>query len=147
MHLLLNTDVQQPLKKVAAGFDKNLFKALAPPFPRLELLRFDGCKKGDLVAMELHFGLMKQRWVSEIIAHGETAQEWFFIDEGRELPRPLRYWHHHHRLLQLPQGGTRIVDDITYRTGSRMLDRLIYPMMLAQFLYRKPVYKKFFSQG
>ena len=144
MHLLLQTDVQQPLQKVAAGFNKDLFKALAPPFPRLKLQRFDGSKKGDIVAMELHFGLMKQRWVSEIVAHGETAEEWFFIDEGRELPKPLRYWQHRHRLKRLAEGGTRIIDDVTYRTGNKLLDLAMYPALLAQFLYRKPVYKKLF---
>ena len=145
MHILLHTSVNQPLHKVAAGFNEKLFRALAPPFPRLKLLRFDGSKKGDLVAMELHFGPMKQRWVSEIVANGESKEEWFFIDEGRELPRPLKYWQHRHRLQRLPGGGTRIVDDVTYKTGNRLLDIAIYPALLAQFLYRKPVYKKFFK--
>lgn len=144
MRLLLHTHVNQPLKQVAAGFNEKLFRALAPPFPRLKLLRFDGCTKGDLVAMELNFGLAKQRWVSEIVANGETADEWFFIDEGRELPGPLKNWLHRHRLQRLPAGGTRITDDITYSTGSKLLDIAIYPALLAQFLYRKPVYKKFF---
>ncbi|AHM61720.1 hypothetical protein D770_17340 [Flammeovirgaceae bacterium 311] len=144
MHLLLHTHVNQPLQKVADGFNEKLFQALAPPFPRLKLLRFDGSKKGDWVAMELHFGFMKQSWVSEITAHGQTANEWYFIDQGRKLPKPLRYWHHHHRLLALPEGGTRIVDDINYSSGNKLLDLALYPALMAQFLYRKPVYKKFF---
>lgn len=145
MHLLLKTDVRQPLQQVADGFNEKLFKALAPPFPRLELQRFDGSKKGDTVAMLLHFGPMKQRWVSEITAHGENELEWYFIDEGRILPKPLTSWHHHHRLQALANGGTRIIDEVTYSTGNKALDLLIYPGLLAQFLYRKPVYKKIFS--
>lgn len=145
MHLLLQTDVPQPLESVAAGFSEKLFRALAPPFPRLELERFDGSQKGDMVSMLLHFGPLKQRWISEIVANGETADEWFFVDDGRQLPRPLKYWQHRHLLQRLPSGGTRIVDDITYSTGSKLLDALLYPALLAQFLYRKPVYKKFFS--
>lgn len=145
MHLLLHTDVSQPLKQVAAGFNEKLFKALAPPFPRLKLQRFDGSRKGDIVAMELNFGFMKQRWVSEITANGETEYEWYFIDEGRVLPKPLSYWQHRHRLQSLPGGGTRIVDDITYSSGNKLLDAVMYPALLAQFLYRKPVYKKLFS--
>jgi ligand-binding SRPBCC domain-containing protein len=144
MHILLHTDVEQPLRKVADGFNEKLFRTLAPPFPRLKLLRFDGSKKGDWVAMELHFGPLKQTWVSEIVANGQKEKEWYFIDEGRKLPKPLQHWHHHHRLLALPGGGTRIVDDITYSTGNKLLDLAIYPALLAQFLYRKPVYKKFF---
>jgi ligand-binding SRPBCC domain-containing protein len=145
MKLYLHTDVHQPLKQVAAGFDASLFKALAPPFPRTRLLRFDGSKMGNIVIIELHFGFMKQRWISEIISNGETETEWFFVDEGRELPKPLTYWKHRHRLQALPQGGTRIIDDITYSTGNTLLNMLLYPALLAQFLYRKPVYKKFFG--
>lgn len=146
MHLLLRTHVNQPVQQVAAGFNEKLFRALAPPFPRLKLLRFDGSKKGDVVAMELNFGFMKQQWVSEIVANGQSENEWFFIDEGRELPKPLRYWQHRHRLLTAPEGGCIIVDDITYRTGSRLLDTALYPALLAQFAYRKPVYRKFFGK-
>ncbi len=145
MRLLLQTDVNQPLEQVVAGFNEKLFRALAPPFPKLELERFDGCKKGDMVAMVLFFGPFKQRWVSEIVAHGETPTEWFFIDEGRQLPKPLKYWQHRHRLQRLPAGGTRIVDDVTFSGGNAFLDTLLYPALLAQFLYRKPVYKKFFK--
>ncbi|EMR03770.1 SRPBCC family protein [Cesiribacter andamanensis] len=145
MKLILQTDVNQPLRQVAAGFGEPLLRALAPPFPRLKLLRYDGNKLGNIVIFELHFGITKQRWISEIIADGESQQEWYFVDEGRELPKPLTYWRHRHRLLALPEGGTRIVDDITYSSGNSLLNLILYPALLAQFLYRKPVYKKFFA--
>lgn len=144
MRLLLRTDVNQSLEQVAAGFDEKLFEELAPPFPRVELERFDGSKQGHIVAMTLHIGPIKQRWVSEIVANGETEKEWYFIDEGRKLPSPLKAWQHRHRLRRLPSGGTRIIDDITYSTGSWLLDSLLYPALLAQFLYRKPVYRRIF---
>lgn len=144
MRLQLKTDVNQSLRQVAAGFNEKLFKALAPPFPRLELNRFDGSVQGNIVAMTLHIGPFKQKWVSEIVANGESEKEWYFIDEGRKLPKPLTFWQHRHRLRRLSSGGTRIIDDITYSTGNWFLDSLLYPALLAQFLYRKPVYKKFF---
>ena len=105
MRLLLRTDVNQSLEQVAAGFDEKLFEELAPPFPRVELERFDGSKQGHIVAMTLHIGPIKQRWVSEIVANGETEKEWYFIDEGRKLPSPLKFWQHRHRLRRLPSGG------------------------------------------
>lgn len=144
MRFQLHTDVKQSIQKVADGFNEKLFVALAPPFPKINLLRFDGSKKGDLVIMELHMGTKKQRWVSEIVAHGENSEEWFFIDEGRELPKPLKFWQHRHHLLHLRSELTRIVDDVTYSTGNKILDMAIYPALLAQFLYRKPIYQKFF---
>jgi ligand-binding SRPBCC domain-containing protein len=145
MRLILDTKVKQDIAQVARGFNQQLFEALAPPFPKLNLKRFDGCETGDIVSMELDFGVARQKWVSKITDHGSSDSTWFFIDEGMELPKPLIYWRHRHLLTALPGGGTKITDHAVYRTGSSLLDKLIYPGILGQFLYRKPIYKKQFS--
>lgn len=150
MNILLKTPVRQPLPKVWAGFDRDLFERLAPPFPPVKVVRFDGCRKGDVVHLRLNFLLFKQDWISDIVDQ-QTHQsaglpdEIFFVDEGRKLPFFLRYWHHRHRLLHDAQtGGTIIIDDITFRTPSRLTDWLFYPLMWAQFAYRKPIYRRIF---
>ena len=145
MQLILETHVNQPVQEVISGFNQQLFEALAPPFPKVNLDRFDGCQTGDIVSMQLDFGAFKQAWVSEITRHGSSENNWFFIDEGRKLPSPLKFWRHRHLLTSLPEGGTLIIDHIIYRTANRVLDAAVYPGLLLQFLYRKPVYKKYFS--
>ena len=42
MKLILKTNVKQSPQQVWAGFNQSLFEKLAPPFPRVRLLRFDG---------------------------------------------------------------------------------------------------------
>ncbi|TAE27330.1 MAG: hypothetical protein EAZ91_16330 [Cytophagales bacterium] len=146
MKLLLKTPVRQPLPQVWAGFDRSLFEKLAPPFPPVEVVRFDGCAKGDVVHLRLNFIFFKQDWISDIVDQQATPDEIFFIDQGSKLPFFLRYWHHRHRLVLDPQtGGTVVIDDITFRTPSLLTDWLFYPLMWLQFAYRKPIYRHVFG--
>ena len=68
MHLLLRFAVAQPPARVAVGFTRELFEALAPSFPKFHLLRYDGAKTGDTVAIELQVGPKRWRWTSLITA-------------------------------------------------------------------------------
>ena len=108
MRVLLRTSVAQPPAAVLAGFTRELFLALAPPFPKLKLLRFDGCRRGDRVELELDTLVQKLAWTSLIVADGVEADgTHYFTDEGQTLPPPLRYWQHRHRIEPGPDGGQR----------------------------------------
>jgi ligand-binding SRPBCC domain-containing protein len=145
MKILVSTLVNQPIEQVWKGFDQSLFLKLAPPFPPVKLLRFDGCKRGDYVSLELNFLIFKQKWTSEITADEQSTQRIFFVDEGRELPFFLSKWKHTHTLKH-SSGGTQIIDDIHYSTPLGWLgDVLVFPILYLQFLYRKPIYKKIFG--
>jgi ligand-binding SRPBCC domain-containing protein len=143
MKLRITTDVKASLPSVKAGFTQDLFLSLNPPFPPVKLRQFDGCKKGDRVELELNFIFFKQRWVSDITDDEETEDRWFFIDEGTTLPFFLKSWRHHHS-VEKRSAGSAIIDDITFSTGTLLTDLLMYPALLGQFLYRKPVYKRIF---
>ena len=148
MRVLLRTTVAQPPAQVMAGFTKKLFVALAPPFPKLRLLRFDGCRTGDQVEIELDTLVKRLLWTSLIVDDGQLADgTLFFVDEGRILPPPLRFWRHRHLLEPGPNGTCVIVDDLEYRTASPLLDRLLYPAMWAQFAWRKPIYRRWFGRA
>jgi ligand-binding SRPBCC domain-containing protein len=148
MRIILHTAVLQPPPLVMAGFTRTLFEALAPPFPRLRVLRFDGCRTGDRVEIELDTLVKRLPWTSLIVADGwEPDGTHFFVDEGQVLPPPLRYWQHRHRIQPGSHGGSVIVDDLEYRTASRLLDVLIYPAMWAQFAWRRPIYRRWFGKA
>ncbi len=144
MKLRIKTHVKAPLKSVKSRFNQDLFLSLNPPFPPVKLLRFDGCQKGDQVELELNFLFFKQRWVSDITEDHETGTKWCFVDIGTELPFFLKLWKHHHE-VQMSETGSEIIDDITYSTGTLLTDLLMYPVLLGQFLYRKPIYKRVFN--
>jgi ligand-binding SRPBCC domain-containing protein len=144
MKLELKTSVSAPIRTVWESFDKSLFKKLSPPFPPVKIIRFDGCYKGDSVTLELNFLIFRQLWTSLIIDQETEKDEIFFVDKGIKLPFFLKYWKHKHRLLRDGE-GTTIVDEIEYRTPFAFLDRLMYPLLWAQFAYRKPIYRKVFA--
>jgi ligand-binding SRPBCC domain-containing protein len=145
MHLLLKTRVNQPLTTVWQGFDSSLFDRLSPPFPPVDVIRFDGCLKGDVVHLRLNFLLFRQDWISLIVDQQTTDNEIYFVDQGTRLPFFLAYWQHHHRLLRNSNGGTIVIDDIVFRTPFRFTDLLIYPLLWLLFAYRKPIYKRTFK--
>lgn len=146
MRVVLRTPVSQLPAQVMAGFTRALFVALAPPFPKLRVLRFDGCRTGDKVEIELDTVVKRLLWTSLITDDGVRPDgTHFFIDEGQLLPPPLRYWRHHHRIEPGPDGGSVIVDDLEYRTASRLLDVLLYPAVWAQFAWRQPIYRRWFG--
>lgn len=146
MKILIETTVEQDFKTVFDGFNESLFLALKPPFPPMALKRFDGSQTGDKVEMQLNFILFKQDWNAEIIAHGATDTEYYFIDSGVQLPFFLKYWRHRHRIIKTPKNQTLIIDDIEFTTPFGLLNYLMYPVMYLQFAMRKPVYKRIFKK-
>ena len=147
MHLVLRFPVAQPPAQVMAGFTRELFVALAPPFPKFHLIRYDGNTTGDTVIIELQAGPKRWRWTSLITDNGTLPDgTLYFVDEGQILPAPLRQWRHCHLIEPAPGGrGSVVVEDITFSTGRRWLDWLIYPAMWAQFKLRGPVYRRVFG--
>jgi predicted tellurium resistance membrane protein TerC len=144
MRIVLKTPVNQRAIDVWKGFNKDLFLKLSPPFPAVKLLRFDGSTKGDQVGLELNFGLFKQKWISDITANGENDREIYFVDQGVKLPFFLKKWKHTHIITKLGE-HSEIVDDVNFSTGTLLTDLIMLPGLYLQFLYRKPIYKKFFS--
>ncbi len=146
MRILLKTFVEQTPEKVFEGFDQSLFLKLKPPGVALKLLRFDGSEQGDIVEMQLHFGLFKQKWTSTITDSGKSAEEIYFVDEasGKDLPFFLTKWKHRHRLIR-EGSGTLIVDEIDYKAPFG-LNLLLYPALWMQFAYRKPIYRREFRK-
>jgi ligand-binding SRPBCC domain-containing protein len=145
MNFQIRTAVGQDYRQVWQGFDQDLFGALAPPFPPVRLLRFDGSLRGDQVHLELNFLLFRQRWVSLITDQGEGPDEIYFVDEGTTLPFFLRSWRHRHRILRAGAGAV-IIDDVTFASPAWLPSFLLFPALYLQFLYRKPIYQRLFGR-
>jgi ligand-binding SRPBCC domain-containing protein len=105
---------------------------------KLEVLRFDGCKKGD----EVHLSVSGKRWISHITDFHEDEDQIYFVDIGFVIPAPLASWKHIHRIERTGEHTSQVIDDIEYTTGSPLVDKLIYPGLYAMFVMRRPVYKK-----
>lgn len=145
MKIKVQTIVESEISAVKEGFTQDLFLALNPPFPKVDLLEFDGCKKGDVVSLRLNFPFFSQIWTSDIISDSETENEWVFVDKGVKLPFFFKRWEHRH-VVRKSGSGSEIIDDIDFSSGTLLFDFILYPGLLLQFLYRKPIYRKWFKK-
>lgn len=140
MNIKLRSRVAREMNVVNSMFDEVLFQYLLPP--GAELIEFGGSKKGDIVHLRLP---LAGEWISEITEDAQSENLIYFIDEGRQLPFPLKKWKHRH-VLHRDQGHTIVEDDMSYSTGSVLLDLLFYPVLLFSFLPRIWQYKSYFKE-
>lgn len=144
MNLRFETMLPVEWKTVCQGFNQKLFTSLTPPGLKLQVVRFDGCSPGDVVHVLVGSALLRQNWVSQITAEEWRENEWFFIDEGKQLPWPIKRWKHLHRVVALGDKSSMIVDDIHYECAWG-LTLLVYPFLWLSFAVRPSRYRKFFQ--
>jgi ligand-binding SRPBCC domain-containing protein len=144
MKINIETAVNQSVNQVWEQFDEKLLMQLSPPFPPVKLISF-GQKIGEKVTLELNFFIIRQLWVSIITDFYLSVEENYFIDEGVQLPFFLKYWKHKHRIVKNDNSGSKIIDEIEFRTPTILTDYIFYPILYLQFLYRKPIYRKLFK--
>jgi len=146
LNFKIESKIYHPFELVSQNFSKDLFEALAPVFPPSQLESFDGDRVGGLVKIRLGIGALSKLWVSEITSRTEHADKVEFVDEGRQLPPPLSKWLHRHVIRREADGTTLIIDDISFSSGSKILDYMIYPALFAMFSLRTPAYKKYYDR-
>ena len=137
----VETLINSPIDYVWALFDQDLLAKLSPPFPPISINRFDGCKKGDLVQLEIKLGFFSLYWDSEITEDFQGEDTIYFIDEGTRIPLGITYWKHEHILKKTNAQQTAVIDQISYSTSSKFLDILLYPLLWGMIIYRKPFYQ------
>ncbi len=144
MKVRCSTTVAGNVSQVFSRFDRSLFEALKPPGLPFRLDRYDGNAAGDRVHVTIGAPLLPQRWESVIVERGQSASECFFVDEGRILPFPLKFWRHVHRVRTAGE-QVEIIDDIDFRTALRILDPLMWLVISFMMKLRRPVYRSFFG--
>ena len=145
MNIKVKTSVNAEGSFIIRHFNRDLFEKLNPPFPKVKLIRFDGSKKGDVVALELNFIFFKQRWESLITDDGEDESSHYFIDIGVKLPFFLSEWTHRH-IIKKTDNGSLIVDDINFRSYNLIFTFLMAPLIYFQMVFRKPIYRSYFNR-
>ena len=139
MNITLRSKVNGEIAVISERFDERLFKYLLPP--GAQLIEFGGTKRGDIVHLKLP---LAGEWVSEITENGTSDDTFYFIDEGRVLPFPLKEWRHKH-ILHRVGSSTVIEDNMNFSTGNIFTDILFYPVLYLSFLPRVWQYKRYFA--
>ncbi|MEM9822753.1 MAG: hypothetical protein AAF985_16860 [Bacteroidota bacterium] len=144
MQLTLTTKVDGHYREVMERFDRQLFEALKPPMASMSILAFTGSKKGDRVHIRFESPIQAE-WISEITEDEINDKEAFFVDEGVQLPFPLKYWRHKHIVRKIDETSSYIIDDIQYEGPNTLVSFLLYPAMYIGFAPRKKVYQQYFK--
>jgi ligand-binding SRPBCC domain-containing protein len=144
MQLEFRTRVNSSIEEIKSQFDAKLFKKLAPPFLKLEVIEFGGCKLGDTISLRLVTPVFKGDWKSVITEEFQSESEWYFVDEGRILPAPFISWKHNH-IVKEKGKYSDIIDRIEFKCANRAIELVMTPGLALSFLYRKPIYKKIFK--
>lgn len=144
MNILLKTEVDGNYLDVMRKFDRQLFEALKPSGADMEIVAFTGSKKGDKVHLRFNSPI-KAEWVSHITEDGEDSQRAYFVDEGVELPFPLKFWRHKHIVQRVTDDMSLIIDDITFEGANPFWSYLLYPAIYAGFYPRKKIYRAYFN--
>jgi ligand-binding SRPBCC domain-containing protein len=142
MRIELSTHIEnRTIGNIFQKFDEALFLKLAPPLPVSKLIRFDGCKTNDVVALKIRIFFKWHLWESLIISNLNSDSEINFVDKGTTLPFFLSSWEHRHRIVQ-EKNDVLIIDDIEFFAHNKVLTLLSYPILYLMFAMRKPIYRK-----
>lgn len=145
MKIRLETKVKGNYLEVMDRFDLDLFTALKPKGANMEIVKFTGSKKGDVVDIQFHSPI-KAKWISKIIEDGSDDSMAYFVDEGDVLPFPLKKWKHRHIVEKIDDTHCLIVDDIYFSSGYKFFDFFMYPGIFLGFFPRKKIYKAYFGE-
>jgi ligand-binding SRPBCC domain-containing protein len=149
MRFQILTSVQGSHREVFAGFDHQLLLKLTPPGAKIELLHADmpDAPQGYIQLRVTLLGIIRQNWINDFSHFELSDRECHFVDQGRQMPFPIRFWRHDHRVLADGADRSIINDDVTFKTGFFLLDWLLFPLLWLQFRYRRPIYKRHFGAG
>ena len=135
-------DLPSPRSEVFRFFsDPANLEALTPPWLNFEVLTPKPLPQGEGALFDYRIkvrGLtLRWRTLIETFVPGEK-----FAD--RQISGPYALWHHTHRFVDLPDGGTRMTDQVRYRVGWGFIGRIVTALWVRRdvqriFEYRKQV--------
>ena len=130
---------------VWSQFNEALLKKISPPFPKVNIQRFDGCNEGDLVILEINLLFIQVVWSSKITYAKQDSKQSVFIDEGIQVPFGINLWKHEHSIIKIDDSQCYIQDFVTYETSNVFLDIILFPFLWVMIFYLKPFYQKYLT--
>ena len=141
----IQTKIGASMPFVWSQFNEALLKKISPPFPKVNIQRFDGCKPGDLVILEINLIFIQVTWSSKITYAKQDSNQSVFIDEGIKVPFGINHWKHEHSIIKIDDDQCYILDFIPYKTSNVFLDMILFPFLWGMIFYRKPFYQKYLT--
>ena len=125
------TFVPQPIEPVFGFFSQaeNL-ESITPPWLSFRILNPQAIKmrQGATIAYKLRVRGVPVHWLTEIERWNPPFE---FLDA--QVKGPYKLWRHTHRFFQV-EGGTRIVDIVSYTLPFGVLGRIVHKLLVARDL-------------
>ncbi len=134
---LFQTKIFYPFEQVKEHFNQKLFERLLPK--KSTILRYDGHYPGAEIHLVFNLFYKRLHWESLITQVQQNHHSYFFVDEGKHLPWPLKSWSHEHRIFSLNQHS--IIEDKVQYSSSFPIKYILYSL----FKEREKVYKDYFT--
>lgn len=146
--VLVTQDLPRPRSEVFPFFaDPANLQRLTPPWLHFEVLTPEPLPRGEGAVFEYRLRVrgLPIRWRTLIEAYEDGSK---FVD--RQIAGPYALWHHTHRFEDLPDGGTRITDQVRYKVGWGFIGRIVTALWVRRdieriFAYRKQVLAELFK--
>jgi hypothetical protein len=148
--LVVTQDLPVPRAEVFPFFaDPANLQRLTPPWLHFQVLTPEPLPRGAgaIFDYKLRVRGLPITWRTLIEAFDEGSS---FVD--RQIIGPYALWHHTHRFEDLPDGGTRITDQVRYRVGWGLFGRLVTALWVRRdidriFAYRRAVLAAHFASA
>ena len=121
MQYLRQTRIRATPAEVFAFHERpGALESLTPPWEKVRVIEGGtSILPGSRVVLETRLGPIKLHWVAQ---HTEYAPPHLFADT--QLSGPFASWYHRHRFEDDGEGGTVLIDDVTYELPLGGLGRL-----------------------
>lgn len=146
--VLVTQDLPRPRSEVFPFFaDPANLQRLTPPWLHFQVLTPEPLPRGEGAVFEYRLKVrgLPIRWRTLIETYEDGVK---FVD--RQIAGPYALWHHTHRFEDLPDGGTRITDQVRYKVGWGLIGRIVTALWVRRdieriFAYRKQVLAELFK--
>ena len=128
---------------VKLAFHQYSFISFLTKLQPVKILSWDGIESGKKAKFKFWFF----GWKYLTVCHEKyinTNSKLSFYDKGVELPMGITFWSHFHSVSQ-NRDAVYIEDLFEYKHENKIIEKILYPVMIAPIVVRKVTYKLFFK--
>tara|TARA_B100001113_G_C20867165_1_gene516640 strand:- start:197 stop:631 length:435 start_codon:yes stop_codon:yes gene_type:complete len=127
---------------VKLAFHQYSFISFLTKLQPVKILSWDGIESGKKAKFKFWFF----GWKYLTVCHEKyinTNSRLSFYDKGVDLPMGIKFWSHFHAVRK-SEGLVYIEDLFEYRHENKIIEKILYPIMIAPIIVRKITYKLYF---
>ena len=130
--------------EVKLAFHQFSFIEYLTKFQPVRILKWEGIESGK----KAHFKFWFLNWRKLSVCHDKyvnSDSKLSFVDKGIVMPMGINYWNHTH-IVRDNKDSVIIEDYFEFGHKNKIIEKLIYPVMVFPIFIRRLTYKLFFKK-